>query len=76
MQYFRALNSHSYIDKYSMKEINDCIGDIGRVGSILFKTLDLTSGFWQMPIPATNTSRLSPFLEWDNSNGLHRRWVC
>ena len=50
VQDFRALNSHSYIDKYSMKEINECIGDIGRAGSTLFTTLDLTSGFWQMPI--------------------------
>jgi hypothetical protein len=27
VQDFRALNSHSHIDKYSMKEITECIGD-------------------------------------------------
>jgi hypothetical protein len=29
VQDFRALNTHSHIDKYSMKEITECIGDIG-----------------------------------------------
>ena len=28
VQEIRELNQHSHIDKYSMKEINDCIGDI------------------------------------------------
>jgi hypothetical protein len=31
-----------------MKEITECIGDIGRANSIIFSTLDLTSGFLQM----------------------------
>jgi hypothetical protein len=31
-----------------MKEIHECIGDIGRANSSIFTTLDLTSGFWQM----------------------------
>ena len=48
VQDFRALNAKSVIDKYSMKDINECIGEIGRAGSTLFSTLDLTSGFWQM----------------------------
>jgi hypothetical protein len=46
VQDFRDLNKHSYMDKYLMKEINKCIGDIGRAKSTIFTTLDLTSGFW------------------------------
>jgi hypothetical protein len=50
VQDFRELNQNSHIDKYSMKEITECIIDIGRVNSSIFSTLDLTSGFWQMKL--------------------------
>jgi len=50
VQDFRELNEHSHIDKYSMKEIKECNGNIGRANSTIFTTLDLTSGFWQMPL--------------------------
>jgi hypothetical protein len=33
-----------------MKEISECIGDIGRANSSIFTTLDHTSGFWQMKL--------------------------
>jgi hypothetical protein len=46
VQDFRELNQNSHIDKYSMKEITECIGDIGRANSTIFTMLDLTSGFW------------------------------
>jgi hypothetical protein len=47
---FRELNAASHDDRYSMQTINECIGDIGRAGSTIFSTLDLTHGFWQMPL--------------------------
>jgi hypothetical protein len=58
VQDFRELNQKSLMDKYTMKEIHECIGDIGRAESTIFSTLDLTSGVWQMPlhsesVPAT-----------------------
>ncbi len=50
VQDFRELNQNSHIDKYSMKEITECIGSICRANSSIFTTLDLTSGFWQMQL--------------------------
>jgi hypothetical protein len=50
VQDFQELNNHSHIDKYSTKEITECIGNIGRANSTIFLTLDLTSGFWQMQL--------------------------
>jgi len=50
VQDFRELNNHLHIFKYSMKEITECIGDIGWASSTIFSTLNLTSGFWQMQL--------------------------
>jgi hypothetical protein len=50
VQDFWQLNHHSHIDKYSMKEINECIGDISQANSSIISMLDLTSGFWQMKL--------------------------
>jgi hypothetical protein len=33
-----------------MKEITECIRDIGYVNASIFSTLDLTSVFWQMKL--------------------------
>jgi hypothetical protein len=41
VQEFRELNSNSLDARYSIKDINNCIGDIGRSGSTIFITLDL-----------------------------------
>jgi len=38
VQDFRLLNQHLHIDKYSMKEISECIEDIGRANSSIFTT--------------------------------------
>lgn len=50
VQDFRKINDQSYDDLYSLKEIKECIDNIGRLQSTTFSTLDLTSGFWQVPI--------------------------
>ncbi len=46
----RELNQNSHIDKYSMTEITECMGNIGRANSTIFTTLDLTLGFLQMQL--------------------------
>jgi hypothetical protein len=50
VQDFRELNQKSLMDTYTMRDIHECFGDISRSESTIFSTLDLTSGFWQMPL--------------------------
>jgi hypothetical protein len=33
-----------------MKDVQECMSEIGRAGSNIFTTLDLTSRFWQMAL--------------------------
>lgn len=47
---FRAVNNKSYVDKYSQREVKDCIDAIGQAQSTVFSSLDLTAGFWQLPL--------------------------
>jgi hypothetical protein len=48
VQDFRAINHQTKVDKFSMRDMIECINEIGRARSSIFSTLDLTSGFWQM----------------------------
>ncbi len=70
MKYFRELNQNYHINKYSMKEIIECIGDIGGANSTIISTLDLTSGFLQMKLDEesqdlTAFNRPISFHTWD-----------
>ncbi len=47
---FQKLIQKLLMDKYTMKDNNECIGNIGRAESTIFTTLDLTSGSWKMPL--------------------------
>ena len=48
VQDFWALNAETHIDKYCMRDVMECIKEIGWSGSTIFPTLDLTARFWQM----------------------------
>jgi hypothetical protein len=75
---FQKLNANSHTDKYSMKSVEECIGDIGRLGSTIFSTLDLSSGFGQLPLApesqkctAFTVQNLGQFQWTCTSQGLH-----
>jgi hypothetical protein len=39
VQDFRELNAKTMNDRYSIKDVNECIGDIGRAGSSIFSMI-------------------------------------
>ena len=48
VQDFKAPIAQTSVDKYSMKDVGECISEIGRSGRSIFTAIDLTAGFWQM----------------------------
>ena len=53
---YRALNSKTHIDKYSARDVQTCLDELGRTQSSIFSTLDLTAGFWQLPLHPSSRS--------------------
>jgi transposase InsO family protein len=47
---FRQVNNASVPDRYTIREVRDCVDEIGMSGSDVFSTIDLTSGFWQQSL--------------------------
>ena len=47
---FREVNNASVPDRYTIREIRDCVDEIGLSESKVFSTIDLTSGFWQQSL--------------------------
>jgi hypothetical protein len=47
---YRGVNARSMPDRYSIKEVRECIDKIVRSDSDRFSCIDLTSGFWQMEL--------------------------
>ena len=70
---YRDLNRISKPDYYVSKTVDDCIDIIGQAKSTMFSSLDLTSGFHQMPL-AESAQHLTAFsvsgmgsFEWTTS---------
>jgi hypothetical protein len=47
---YRGVNARSMPDRYSIKEVRECIDETGRSDSDRYSCIDLTSGFWQMEL--------------------------
>ena len=47
---YRKVNEKSMPDRYSIRTIEQCIMEIGESGSKVFSSIDLKSGFWQLPL--------------------------
>lgn len=47
---YRFLNAASMDDNYVLRDVRECLDEIGIQGSTIFKALDMTSGFWQQTI--------------------------
>lgn len=47
---YRHINAHSLPDKYLIRDVRDCLDNIGKQGSSVFSTMDITSSFWQLPL--------------------------
>ena len=51
---YRRVNSKSVSDKYSIRTIDECLEAIGRAESKIFSCLDLTNGYWQLKLRASD----------------------
>ena len=47
---YRRINQASMPDKYCMREVRECLDEVGRHNSKVFSAVDLTSGFWQQAL--------------------------
>ena len=60
------------LDKHLMKVVSECIGEIGRSGRMLFSTIDLTAGFWQMVLHP----RSRPYTAFTLPGQGQFEWTC
>ena len=51
---YRRLNAKSVSDRYSIRTIDECLEAIGRAESKVFSCLDLTNGYWQLKLRASD----------------------
>jgi hypothetical protein len=65
------MNANTQMDKYFMKYVNEYIGEIGCSGSIIFTTINLTAGFWQLLLH----TRVRPYTAFTVPRQGHYQWV-
>ena len=47
VQDMRQINKASYVDKFAIKDVQECVDAVGKHNSCIFSTMDMASGFWQ-----------------------------
>ena len=47
---FRTINLNSMPDRYAMRDVRECLDDVGLEDSDTYSAVDLTSGFWQQSL--------------------------
>ena len=47
VQDMRQINKASYVDKFAIKDVQECVDAVGKSNSCIFSTMDMASGFWQ-----------------------------
>ena len=47
---FRTINLNSMPDRYSMRDVRECLDEVGLESSNVYSAVDLTSGFWQQSL--------------------------
>ena len=60
---FRRLNSVTKADSYALPRFDECVDSL--YGQKFFSTLDLQSGYWQVPLKTTQDREKSAFLTKD-----------
>ena len=63
---FRKVNDVTRKDAYPLPRMDDCLDALA--GSKLFSTLDLASGYWQIPVAEEDRDKTA----FNTRNGLHR----
>ena len=64
--YFRKVNNVTRKDAFPLPRMDDCLDALA--GSKLFSTLDLASGYWQIPVAEEDRDKTA----FNTRNGLHR----
>ena len=61
----RAVNANSYPDRYSIRDVRECLNAVGSAGFKIYSTLDFSSAFWMLRLAETSkpyTAFTIPFL--------------
>jgi hypothetical protein len=56
---FRAVNLKSLTDRYFVKEVRECLDEVGKAKSAIFSTCNLTSSFWQQSLQEKNRQNMA-----------------